>query len=114
MPDQVKRKEPAVKNHRHCEAVRPHPRVASLALRAIHLLAIRSLLSPEGTGGALHRWGCGLPRRYAARNDRGGRGPVRLSGSGSDLGRSAGAVPPALREVFCTIVLAKPLTGMIY
>ena len=47
-----------------------HPRVASLALRAIHLLAIRSLSVPaEGLGGALHRRGCGLPRRFAPRND---------------------------------------------
>ena len=70
--------------------------MASLALRTIHLLVIRSLPSPEGTGGALHRWGCGLPRRYAARNDRGGGGLVRLSGSGGHPALSAGAVPPAL------------------
>ena len=31
-------------------ALAPHPRVASPALRAIHLLAIRSLAGPAGTG----------------------------------------------------------------
>ena len=46
---------PAADYHRHCEAVRPHPRVASLALRAIHLLAIRPPLrriAPPGPDGA--------------------------------------------------------------
>ena len=60
----------------HCEEGRSptHPRVASLALRAIHLLAIRIFPAPAGPGGTMRRRGYGLPQSLALlRNDRGNR-----------------------------------------
>ena len=41
---------PTKNYHCHCVGVSPHPRVASLALRAIHLLAIRSPSVPSRDG----------------------------------------------------------------
>ena len=52
--------------------------------------------SPTGTGGASHRAGCGLPRRFAPRNDSGSRRMIVLIGFCGQLGWSAWAAPRAL------------------
>ena len=54
------------------------PKITTSLRGGIAPVAIRIFPVPPGPGGALHRRGYGLPRRFAPRNDRGGRGPVPL------------------------------------
>ena len=48
--------------------------------RAVRPVAIRISPAQPGPGDAPHRRGYGLPRRFAARNDRGNRDPVLFVG----------------------------------
>ena len=79
---------PATDHRRHCEGrqARGNPHLSG----------------PPGPGDAPHRRGYGLPRRFAARNDRGNRDPVLFAGGAAVVFGYTGGTA---RRPFPTILL---------